>query len=109
MTASPGSDGPSIGEVSRLVQQMREDNRAGFVQVNKRLDDLVSKEVHDLATKALSDRIEQVRRDSEDVERRQAKQEEQRAADRRLVITAFLAPFVMLLVTLYVTAQIGPK
>ena len=103
------ADGPSLGELGRIITQMRDDNREAFGRIDNRLQELITREVHDLATKALSDRIDQVREANDDLEKKQEKFEEQQAANRRLILTVLVAPIVMMLIQLYVTAQIGVK
>ena len=47
------------------------------------------------------------RQDVRDINRRLDTAEANRTADRRLILTAFVAPFVVALLLIYVAAQIG--
>lgn len=88
---------PTMAELVRRIEAL-------IVQVTRLSEDLkrdyLPRESYNLARDA----------DRDDVAHLAARMdatEKQRAADRRLIVTAFVAPIVVALILLYVAAQIG--
>lgn len=86
-----------------------------LAEVVRRLDD-VSRQLVDLTSQLRTEYVgrelyashrEADRDDVANLATRMEATEKQRAADRRLVVTAFVAPIIVALVLLYVAAQIG--
>lgn len=79
---------------------------------------LVRKDVYEVNERARTAEIDGIRRSVRDLDRdleeaeKKREQEKkdsevQRRADRRLLLTAFVAPFLLILVQLYIAAQFG--
>lgn len=87
-------------ELQRSIERLSE--------VVERLEDrLVRKDVYDADRARLVDALEALRRDIKDVDVKVEKIEDRRSNDRRLFIAAFLAPFVLILIQLYLASQPG--
>ncbi|WP_406324500.1 hypothetical protein [Streptomyces niveus] len=107
---------PSNGELGRLIQSLRSEVREDLGLLNGRLDKVVSMERYSLEQQARDEALRQIvervkaiesARDQEDRDRREAEQKaaDRRAADRRILFSALIAPVLMLLLTLYLSAQ----
>jgi hypothetical protein len=92
------SDEPSNGELGRLIQALRSDMREDLQQLQVRLDKQVPMDVYTIEKQALADRVAalETRREQEQRERRQ---------DRRLIVSAFVAPILMLVIQLVIAAR----
>lgn len=109
-------DDPTLGEVMRRLEDVRQDLKEDFRELGARLDSKVSMEryqleqqARDTATATLLERvrgIEEARTQEADKARQDAqKLADRRAADRRLAFTAIIAPVLMLLLTVYINAR----
>ena len=107
---------PTLGEVMRRLEDVRQDLKEDFRELGVRLDSKVSMERYQLEQVARDEAIRQIVERIRGIEeaRQQAaerrRQEEQkladrRAADRRLLFSALIAPVLMLLLTVYINAQ----
>lgn len=92
------ADDPSNGELWRLITDVRAD-------LSLRLDQLVRRDVYDARESARDRAQESLQRDIQEIKDDQEKAEDRRAADRRLVVTALIAPVLMLLLTIYLASQ----
>ncbi|SDC46787.1 hypothetical protein [Nocardioides lianchengensis] len=75
--------------------------------IDRLRDELVRKDVYAVDQKLLTKQIDDVDADVKELEGRIEKADERRAADRRLLITAFVLPLVLLVIQLYLAAQTG--
>ncbi|MFE2969930.1 hypothetical protein ACFXKC_40935 [Streptomyces sp. NPDC059340] len=98
-------DDPTLGEVMRRLEDVRQDLKEDFRELGTRLDSKVSMERYQLeqvarddALKLLSERV----RGMEDAAR---EKEKQRAADRRLIFTALIVPVLIVLLQAYLAAK----
>ncbi|WP_069625319.1 hypothetical protein [Streptomyces niveus] len=107
---------PTLGEVMRRLEDVRADLKEDFRELGTRLDSKVSMERYSLEQQARDEALRQIvervkaiesARDQEDRDRREAEQKaaDRRAADRRILFSALIAPVLMLLLTLYLSAQ----
>jgi len=90
----------AVDQLRKTIEQLR--------------DELVRKDVFDQVLRNISDRFKAVEKDISDIEGgvekvngRIDRGEQDRKADRRLLIAAFIGPFVMLLIGVYIYAQVG--
>lgn len=109
-------DDPTLGEVMRRLEDVRQDLKDDFRELGVRLDTKVSMERYQLeqaardeALRLAVERVKEIEaaRDQEDRDRRQDAQKaaDRRAADRRILFSALIAPVLMLLLTLYLSAR----
>lgn len=107
---------PTLGEVMRRLEDVRADLKEDFRELGTRLDSKVSMERYSLEQQAVTEAMRQIvervktiesARDQEDRDRREAEQKaaDRRAADRRILFSALIAPVLMLLLTLYLSAR----
>lgn len=109
-------DEPTLGEVMRRLEDVRTDLKDDFRELGLRLDSKVSLERYQLEQaardealrlaveriKGIEEQREQEARSRRDEEQRLA---DRRAADRRLIFTALVAPVLLLILTVYLSAQ----
>ena len=70
-------------------------------------DDLVRKDVYAVDQRMTHARIENVDDDVKELKASVARTEERRAADRRLLLTSFALPIVLIIIQLYLASQTG--
>ncbi|MGP3686541.1 hypothetical protein ACTVZO_17845 [Streptomyces sp. IBSNAI002] len=110
------ADDPTLGEVMRRLEDVRQDLKEDVRELGLRLDSKVSmeryqleKQARDGAAAAALERIAAIEqsREREAEQQRQDAQKiaDRRAADRRLAFTAIIAPVLMLLLTVYLNAR----
>ena len=106
----------TLGEVARRLEAVHQSLKEDFRDVASRLDGKVSTDVYRLEQTAmeralvqLSERVaaleEARRKEAEQIEARHRAAEAQRASDRRLVFTALVAPVLLILLQVYLTAR----
>ncbi|MFB4424794.1 hypothetical protein C5F59_027410 [Streptomyces sp. QL37] len=109
-------DEPTLGEVMRRLEDVRADLKDDFRELGLRLDSKVSLERYQLEQAARDESlklvVERVKgiEEAREQEARAHREEEQRladrrAADRRLIFTALVAPVLLLILTVYLSAQ----
>lgn len=109
-------DDPTLGEVMRRLEDVRQDLKEDFRELGTRLDSKVSMERYQLeqlardeAARLMLERIRTIEdaRDREARARAEAEQRlaDRRAADRRLIFTALIAPVLLLLLTVYLNTR----
>jgi dTDP-D-glucose 4,6-dehydratase len=107
---------PTLGEVMRRLEDVRQDLKDDFRELGVRLDSKVSMEryqleqvARDAATALLVERVKTIEdaREQEEKDRREEAQRvaDRRAHDRRLIFTAIIAPVLMLLLTVYLSTR----
>lgn len=110
------AEDPTLGEVMRRLEDVRQDLKEDFRELGLRLDSKVSMERYQLEQQARDSAaalvlervktIEQSREQEAEKQRTDAqKLADRRAADRRLAFTAIIAPVLMLLLTVYLNAR----
>ncbi|MFG2900987.1 hypothetical protein ACGFZH_28360 [Streptomyces zaomyceticus] len=107
---------PTLGEVMRRLDDVRQDLKEDLRELGTRLDGKVSMERYQLeqlardeALRLLAERVTTIETDREQ-EKERKRQEDQRnidrrAADRRLAFSAIVAPVLLLLLTIYINAR----
>jgi hypothetical protein len=75
--------------------------------VDQLRNELVRKDVFDQVLRNITDRFKNHDDDITDLRAVLKQQDADRKADRRLLIASFVGPFVMLLIGLYIAAQVG--
>ncbi|MFE5591434.1 hypothetical protein [Streptomyces sp. NPDC056549] len=107
---------PTLGEVMRRLDDVRQDLKEDLRELGTRLDGKVSMERYELeklarddAQRLLADRVAAIEaaRETEQEQKRAEAQKltDRRAADRRLVLTALVAPVLLLLLTVYIQTR----
>lgn len=98
-------DEPTIGEVMRRLEDVRQDIKEDVQALAQRLDTKVSSDVFKLEQAAQDrahfDLIERVKA----IETAKQRADDQRAADRRLLLTALVVPVVLLVLQVYLAAK----
>lgn len=99
------ADEPTTSELMRRLEDVRQDLKEDLQSLAARLDGKVDasmlalqQQAQDDRTAGLADRIKAI----EDGHRKQA---EQRAADRRLILTALIAPVLLVLLEVWLTTK----
>jgi hypothetical protein len=92
-------DEPTLGEVVRQLAAIT----SQLDKITQRLDtDYIRKDVYAAQMQSMAEKIDVLTE-------RADKADAQRAADRRLIITAFVAPIITALIVLYVSTQAGGR
>ncbi|MEV0370619.1 hypothetical protein AB0I10_12435 [Streptomyces sp. NPDC050636] len=115
MTVPPSAE-PTLWELHRAVSQLREDLRGDLAQLAARLDHVVTEDVYRADQRAIEQRIGQVeaglaglRGEHEQLAERTAQQrredQDQAAATRRLVISSFVSPLLVMTVQLWLASR----
>lgn len=107
---------PTLGEVMRRLEDVRQDLKEDFRELGSRLDGKVSMERYQLeqlareeSQRLLAERVTSIE-NAREQEKEKKQQEDQRtadrrAADRRLLFSALIAPVLLLLLTVYIQAR----
>ena len=107
---------PTLGEVMRRLEDVRQDLKEDFRELGTRLDGKVSMERYQLeqlardeALKLVAERVTTIE-NAREQEKEKKQQDDQRAidrraADRRLLFSAIIAPVLLLLLTVYIQAR----
>ncbi|MFJ9887190.1 hypothetical protein ACIQRW_15150 [Streptomyces sp. NPDC091287] len=109
-------DEPTLGEVMRRLEDVRADLKDDFRELGHRLDSKVSLERYQLeqlakdeSIRLVAERVRGIEEAREQAaERRRVDEQraaDRRAADRRLIFTALIAPVLLLILTVYISAQ----
>lgn len=109
-------DEPTLGEVMRRLEDVRTDLKDDFRELGHRLDSKVSLERYQLeqlarddALKVVIERVKGIEEAREQAAARRRDEEQRaadrRAADRRLIFSALIAPILMLVLAVYVSAK----
>ncbi|MCZ4098309.1 MULTISPECIES: hypothetical protein [unclassified Streptomyces] len=118
MTLPPSAE-PTLWELHRAVVQLREDQRDDIAQLRDdlrgdiaalatRLDQVVTVDVYRADQRATGQRLDALERDLSAVKGSREDDQAQTAANRRLVISAFIAPLLLSVVQLWLAARGSP-
>lgn len=119
VTLPPGAE-PTLRELHRTMAQLREDQRSGIAQLRDdlrgdlaalaaRLDQVVTEEVYRADQRAVLQRLETLERDLLAVQRHREDDQVQQMSNRRLIISAFVAPLVLYGLQLWQASRgVGP-
>ena len=75
--------------------------------IEKLRDELVRKDVYAVDQRLMSAKVENVSDDVKELKATVSKAEDRRAADRRLLLTSFALPIVLIVIQLYLASQTG--
>lgn len=90
---------PTIAELVRQLAAIT----AQLDRIAQRLEtDYVRRDLYMAQMQVLTEKIDELKE-------RADRSDTQRASDRRLIITAFVAPIITALIVLYVSAQVGGR
>ncbi|MFE7129325.1 hypothetical protein ACFVIM_00500 [Streptomyces sp. NPDC057638] len=105
---SPTQD-PTPWELLRAMQSLRDDLRADFAAFAARLAETVTKESYaadrrtdEVRLRALESNLAELRQDRE-------KEQAEARTNRRLAVSAFVAPTLVVLITAVLLAEFGTK
>lgn len=112
----PPSAEPTLWELHRAVSQLREDLRGDLAQLAARLDQVVTQDVYRADQRAVDQRISQVEaglsglrgehdQSLERAEQQRREDQAQAAATRRLVISSFVAPLLLMALQLWIVSR----
>ncbi|MEV4975501.1 hypothetical protein [Streptomyces scopuliridis] len=91
-------DGPSLGELGRLIQSLRVDFRDDMAQINARLDRLVSADVYAVEKAAMAKEISDLAKAVETVQTQRAQDAERVTQTRRWFIASVIIPVIGLII-----------
>lgn len=109
-------DEPTLGEVMRRLEDVRQDLKEDLHQLASRLDGKVSLDVFEVRAKAFEHDIKAVmsrvaeidaarEREREQQAEQQRRAEEWRRNDRRLAFSALVAPLLLILVQVWISTR----
>lgn len=112
----PPSAEPTLWELHRAVSQLREDLRGDLVHLAARLDQVVTQDVYRADQRATEQRIGAVEaalaglrgehdQVAERTEQQRREDQAQAAATRRLVLSSFVAPLLLMVLQLWLVTQ----
>ncbi|WP_411142309.1 hypothetical protein [Streptomyces sp. x-80] len=114
----PGAE-PTLWELHRAVVRLREDQRDDLAQLREdlrsdiaalasRLNQVVTVEVYRADQRNLSQRIDTLERELEAVKAERDQDREQTSTNRRLILSAFIAPVLLTVLQLVLAARGSP-
>lgn len=98
-------DDPTLGEVMRRLEDVRQDLKEDFRELGTRLDSKVSMERYQLEQVARDDALKLLTERVRGMEDAAREKEKQRSADRRLIFTALIVPVLIVLLQAYLAAK----
>jgi hypothetical protein len=98
-------DEPTLGEIVRRLEDMRQDLRDDLRELAARLDSKVSMERYLLEQQSRDEAMRLLIERVKGIEDARTEERQQRERDRRLVFTALVAPVLLMLLTAYLGAR----
>ncbi|MGW3246589.1 hypothetical protein [Streptomyces sp. NPDC001070] len=109
---------PTLWELHRALQQLREDQSDGIKQLrddlrgdlaamSTRFDQTVTKDVYQADQRLVNQRIQAVEEGQAAAVRQRESDQQQAANTRKWLVAVFVAPFLLGLVQLWLTSRIG--
>jgi hypothetical protein len=93
-------EGPSLGELGRLIQLLRSDIRDDMAQINGRLDRMVSTDVYGVEKAGLERDIAEVKRELANVQAQRLQDVERVTQTRRWMFASVVIPILGLVLPL---------
>ncbi|MGW1801664.1 hypothetical protein ACWCQN_38550 [Streptomyces sp. NPDC001984] len=117
MTQPPNAD-PTLWELHRTLQQLREDQSAGIkalrddlradlAAMSARFEEMVTKEVYQADQRLVNQRLGAIEEAQRDAARAREADQQQAANTRKWLVSAFIAPLVIGLLQLWLASRIG--
>ncbi|MFE2578855.1 hypothetical protein [Streptomyces sp. NPDC059378] len=117
MTQPPSAD-PTLWELHRVLQQLREDQIHGIQQLredlrgdlaamNARFEETVSKEVYQADQRLVNQRLAAVEEAQRTAARARETDQQQAANTRKWLVSAFVTPLLIGLLQLWLSSKIG--
>ncbi|GHE80107.1 hypothetical protein GCM10014715_39340 [Streptomyces spiralis] len=117
MTQPPSAE-PTLWELHRALQQLREDQNSGIQQLrddlrgdlaamNARFEETVSKEVYQADQRLVNTRLATMEEAQRTAARVRESDQQQAASTRKWLISAFVAPLLVALLQLWLTSKVG--
>ncbi|MFF4504843.1 hypothetical protein [Streptomyces sp. NPDC001401] len=117
MTQPPSAE-PTLWELHRALQQMREDQNDGIKQLrddlrgdlaamNARFEETVTKEVYQADQRLVNQRLQGLEEAQRAAVRAREADQQQAANTRKWVVSAFIAPLLVALLQLWLTSKVG--
>ena len=98
-------DEPSNGELGRLIQLLRDDNRNGIAQINARLDRMVSLDVYAAEKAAQAEKIRDLEDSVKSLGEQREKDAERVTQTRRWIFASVIVPIVGIVLPLYMALK----
>lgn len=116
--SQPPSAEPTLWELHRALQQLREDQSDGIKQLrddlrgdlaamSTRFEQTVTKDVYQADQRLVNQRIKAVEDGQQATVRARESDRQQAANTRKWLASAFAAPFLLMLLQLWLTSKIG--
>lgn len=96
------ADEPSNGELGRLIQLLRGDNRDGLAQINARLDRMVSLERYTAEQASTAKEIADIAKDVEALQMQRSQDAERVTQTRRWLVASVIVPLIGIVLPLIV-------
>lgn len=96
---------PTLGEVCRRLENVRQDLKEDLRELGHRLDSKVSMERYQLEQQSRDEALKVMLERVKAIEEARGKEEQQRRADRRLIFAALIAPVLLVLLTVYLNSR----
>ncbi|MFD3456837.1 hypothetical protein ACFWVC_32260 [Streptomyces sp. NPDC058691] len=117
MTQPPSAE-PTLWELHRALQQMREDQNDGIKQLrddlradlagmNTRFEQMVTKDVYQADQRLVHQRLVAIEEAQAAAVRQRESDQQQAVNTRKWLVAVFVAPFLLGLVQLWVTSRLG--
>ncbi|MFJ3229935.1 hypothetical protein [Streptomyces sp. NPDC086787] len=118
MSIPPGAE-PTLWELHRAVVQLREDQRDDLAQLRddlrsdiaalaNRLSEVVTVDVYRADQRSFALRVDSLERELETVKTERDQDREQANTNRRLIVSAFIAPVLLTVLQLLLAARGSP-
>lgn len=105
MTA-PTQD-PTPWELLRAIQQLRDDLRGDFAALTSRMEQTVTKDVYAADQRSIGLRIDVLEGELRDLKQQREDEQHEGRTNRRLAVSALIAPIVVALVVAALLATLG--
>lgn len=95
---------PTLGELARTLERMETEINRRLAEMATTLSQMVMRDLYEAHRAAMQEDIDQLRQELKGVREERERERERQAASRRMVVGAFLAAALSLLVTIISTA-----
>ena len=99
------ADEPSLGELGRLIQALREDNREDFAEIRRRFDRVVPMDVYTVEKAKTTEDINDLKSEVAGIRQQREKDAERVTQTRRWIIAAVIIPLIGLILPLLLSMR----
>ncbi|MEU6318084.1 hypothetical protein [Streptomyces sp. NPDC047009] len=118
MTQPPSAESPTLWELHRTLQQLRQDQsdgikslrddlRADLAAMSARFEEMVTKEVYQADQRLVNQRLGAIEEAQRNAARARESDQQQAASTRKWLVSAFVAPVLIGLLQLWLASRIG--